>query len=543
MAVGDLVVNLVTRTDRFSRGLNVARGQMSRFVSAVGSGISVLAKLGTVGAAAIGGISLKAVQLAADAEQTAIAFEVMTGRASIAAKLIQDLRTMGAKTPFEFGDLSDAGRTLMAFGRDSNDVMKDLAMLSDVASGNAQKLRSLALVYGQVAANARLTGGDLLQFVNTGFNPLQEIAQKTGETMAELRDRMSRGKIGFEEIREAFVSATSAGGRFFEMNEKQSKTLAGRWSTLKDEVTEAMIGIGKSIMDNLDLKEAIKQITTMANAFKNDLLPALGRALEQLPKLAKIMNEGFLGKEAGDQLEKIAFTIAAITQGIGPEEAGQMFAKIKKAEKEAPFTNQAQAIIDETQQALDEQQKFLKQRPIIDSLEQKGSQFMADQMFDGGFDRRTAAERFVQQFEETAKRTGKEIPEFIKEWLEEFKARQFATADKADQDRTAHLERQGGKFLAGLIRQGMEGVRSGVMSLGPVAKQEERFRNEVGVMEEGSAEAFETLLANVGPEQDKQLDVAKKSEQHLKKATQKLNEIAQALKKDPGTLVKVMGLD
>ena len=84
-------------------------------------------------------------------------------------------------------------------------------MLGAVALGNKEKLSSLALVFGQVSSAGRLTGQDLLQFINVGFNPLNYIAKRTGESMEELRDRMSRGAIGVEEVEQAFIDATSNG--------------------------------------------------------------------------------------------------------------------------------------------------------------------------------------------------------------------------------------------------------------------------------------------------------------------------------------------
>lgn len=52
-------------------------------------------------------------------------------------------------------------------------------------------------------------GQDLLQMINAGFNPLESIAAKTGETMAEVKDRMSDGRVSVEEVEQAMKDATS----------------------------------------------------------------------------------------------------------------------------------------------------------------------------------------------------------------------------------------------------------------------------------------------------------------------------------------------
>ena len=489
MSLGDLVVNLVTRTDRFNRGLNGARRSLDQFTRFAGAASKAIAGLGAVGAAALGGIAVASVKMAADMEQTAIAFEVMTGSAETASTLLTKLRKMGAATPFEFGDLADAGKTLLAFGRSTKDVEKDLSMLSDVAAGDAQRLASLSLVFGQIAANARLTGGDLLQLINTGFNPLQEIAKKTGESMAELRDRMSKGKIGFEEVREAFESATSAGGRFHKMNERMSKTLLGKWSTFKDELKESMMELGAVIIENLDLKGATDSLSGMVGVFKQDLLPVI----TDLIKMAPTLTEAFvkIGGAAADvagfvadmvaELEHTAFLASAIAHGMTPKEAAEAF------QKEQGLTTG----------------RFGIGGGIVGMMQQAAP--------------KVAEHKAAKEAERVA----------------EMEA-------KANTDRMAHLERQGGKFLAGLIRQGMEGVQAGMLSLGPIAKQEGRFKNEVGSLEENSAEAFEVLRANTGPEQNQ---IPKQQLAESKKHSKLLAELKSEVMKKAKNSIQVQGFD
>lgn len=213
--------------------------------------------------------------LAAAAQQTQVSFEVMTGSVETAQKLVADLRTMGAATPFEFADLSQATTVLLSFGRTSQDVLNDLDMLSNVASGNKDKLAGLSVVYGQVASAGKLMGGDVLQMINQGFNPLNEIAKRTGESMSELRSRMSKGNVTFEEVRQAFADATSEGGQFYGMNDRQSKTLSGLWSTMQDEISSALLMIGEELASTFNLSEIISSVTTFVSVLKSEYLPVI----------------------------------------------------------------------------------------------------------------------------------------------------------------------------------------------------------------------------------------------------------------------------
>lgn len=92
--------------------------------------------------------------------------------------------------------------------------------------GNADRFQHLALAFAQVSAAGKLTGQDLLQMVNAGFNPLQEISKKTGKSISELKDDMADGAISVKMVEDAMKGATSEGGRFFGGMEKASKTFS-----------------------------------------------------------------------------------------------------------------------------------------------------------------------------------------------------------------------------------------------------------------------------------------------------------------------------
>lgn len=244
---------------------NIGRGVGSAALSIGKLGISAVGMGAALAKAAAAAAVFKGVRMAADLEQIAISFEVMTQSAERGQKLLQEIRTMGAETPFEFQDLAEAGKVLLNFGIAADDVVPTLKMLGDISGGNSQKLGQLSLVFGQIASTGRLMGQDLLQLINSGFNPLQVISQKTGESMAALKKRMEDGAISFEEVSGAFQSATSEGGMFFGMMERQSKTFNGLLSTLSDNVNVLLTNLGQPILEGLIpyLEKAIELSQTM----------------------------------------------------------------------------------------------------------------------------------------------------------------------------------------------------------------------------------------------------------------------------------------
>ncbi len=191
--------------------------------SAAGAGMAAVAKMG--------------IEYNAQMQSYQTAFATMLGDAEKAAKLTDSLKTLAAKTPLAMTDLADASKTLLAFGSSAEQLPDQLKRLGDVAQGDAQALGTMATAFGRVQSNGYASLEEINMMIDQGFNPLQIIADKTGESMAEVRDRVSDGSVSFEELNEALQTATNSGGQFYNAMENQSKTFEGQMSTLKDNVS------------------------------------------------------------------------------------------------------------------------------------------------------------------------------------------------------------------------------------------------------------------------------------------------------------------
>lgn len=240
MVIEELFTRLGFQVD--PKGIDKAKDTLSGFKKwvgglAIGAGLVTLAKTGLDAAMSMEGLNAQ--------------FTVMTGSAERAREVIKDISDFAAKTPFSKMGLADAGKTLMAFGMEAEKVVPTLKMLGDVAGADQNRLNSLALVFGQIQSTGRLTGGDLLQLINQGFNPLNEISKKTGISVAQLKDAMSQGAISADMVTMAFKAATSEGGLFFGNLEAQSQTLQGRISTLKDNFVTALQNMAEAFLPML----------------------------------------------------------------------------------------------------------------------------------------------------------------------------------------------------------------------------------------------------------------------------------------------------
>lgn len=242
-----------------SVGVSALKGIGAAFVSmtaAAGAGIAAVAKMG--------------VEYNAQMQSYQTAFETMLGDAEKAQKLTDNLKTLAAKTPLAMTDLADASQILLAFGSSAGELPDQLKRLGDVAQGNAQKLGTMATAFGRIQSNGYASLEEINMMIDQGFNPLNIIAEQTGETMAEVRQRVSDGKVSFEELSEALRIATDEGGQFFNAMENQSKTFDGQMSTLQDNISALAgtltEGLFASLAENTlpQLNEWVDELLTAA---------------------------------------------------------------------------------------------------------------------------------------------------------------------------------------------------------------------------------------------------------------------------------------
>lgn len=206
-------------------------------------GIDFLMNPYTLASAGISAIS----SIGAQAEQTSVAFKTLVGNETAASKMLNQIYSFAAKTPFEPLDLENNAKMMLGFGVSAQKVVPYLQQLGDIAMGDKEKLSGLSLVFGQVASAGKMQGQDLMQFINAGFNPLKELQKMTGKTYAELQDMMSKGQIGFDAVAAAIAHATSEGGAFNGMSDKLSQTVSGKFSTMIGNIRQSAIGMFDSI--------------------------------------------------------------------------------------------------------------------------------------------------------------------------------------------------------------------------------------------------------------------------------------------------------
>ena len=205
-------------------------------------------------------------------------FVSLTQSTAKGQELTSWMKDFAAKTPFMVQGLASATQTMLGFGLSTDEAKKYITALGDISMGNQEKLSSLALAFSQMSSAGKLMGQDLMQMINAGFNPLTEIARKTGKTVGELKENL--GAIPIEEVKEAFISATQAGGLFNGMLEKQADGLAGVQAKLRGAITDAFNKIGEEneglIKDAVKGVEELLKVVTKLTPLITDAVVAFG---------------------------------------------------------------------------------------------------------------------------------------------------------------------------------------------------------------------------------------------------------------------------
>jgi len=268
-------------------------------------------------AAAIGGLAVQGIKYNIQMENYVANFTTMLGSEEAAVSKVNELKKLGASTPFEMSDLASATTTLLAFGIQAEDSTSILTMLGDVSLGNSQKLDTLSTAYGNATSQGKLTGETCQQMIEAGFNPLKIIAEQTGESMSTLTDRMSDGGISADELTGAFKIATSEGGQFYKGMETASKTTDGMISTLKDNANSLLGEVLEPISNEIKTKwlpDTIKSVDKFSKAFdENGMEGLIDEVKKVYPALSPIIDLVELASENGQTLiSVIAGLVAAI---------------------------------------------------------------------------------------------------------------------------------------------------------------------------------------------------------------------------------------
>ena len=291
ISAAKMVVEITTDISKMTKGMKDADDKLAKFSKgATIAGVGLTAAITVPAIAAAKGM----LNVAMGMEQAEIAFSTMLGSGEKANAFLQDLQDFASSTPFEFTELQDASRRMLAFGFSAESVLPMLTDIGDAVSGlglGSAGVNRVTLALGQMQAKAKVSGQEMMQLTEAGIPAWRYLSEAMGLTTAEVMKLSERGLIPAEQAIQMIL--TGMREDFGGMMAKQAETAAGQLSNLKDEVTFLAADLGEELLpvfkDFVDVaKDAVTAFSGLSPETKKSILVIGGIAAVSGPALTAL---------------------------------------------------------------------------------------------------------------------------------------------------------------------------------------------------------------------------------------------------------------
>lgn len=258
-------------------------------------------------------------------------------------QIFSQIKQFALKSPISILDLTKYTKQLAAYKIGYDELFDTTKRLADISVGLGVDFQRLTLLYGQVRATGYLRASEVRQATEAGIPLVEELAAKltkaNGElvTAADVMDMISKRAISFDMVKDVFTDMTSAGGAFYQMQEKQGNTLYGLWAKLGDAASVMYEQIGNTGIVNEGMKEAIQMLTELMRNWEAVGLTASTSILPAVAAMAawKMATKALAKSVATATSERIAAEAKLATAMKGTDVAAQNAARSSLAKAKA----------------------------------------------------------------------------------------------------------------------------------------------------------------------------------------------------------------
>jgi len=272
-----LVIDVKGNATARMKGLDKATKDTTKSASTLGSTFKLIGA--AAAAAGIGAVASSILKAGVAMQQTEVAFGTMLGSMEKGKAVIKDLNQFANVTPFNNSEVIKSGRILLTAGIQADKLTDSLKAVGDVAAGTNQPLNEMAAIYAKALNKGKLQAEELNQLSERGVPILKTLANHYGTTTAEILKMGSQGKLTGVDLKRSFAQMTDDGGMFFNMMDKQSKTVGGRWSTLMGTLELLAIKIGTALLPVMEKVVTVLQNTVKWISENLDLIKSISIAL------------------------------------------------------------------------------------------------------------------------------------------------------------------------------------------------------------------------------------------------------------------------
>lgn len=241
-----LMVEIGADISQLNSGLGQSQTALGKFAkSTMGAGSALTALITVPSLAAAGAV----VNVGMAFEQTQVAFRKMLGSGEKAKKFLDELKSFAAATPFEFPELQEASKRMLAYGFAAEDILPMLRDIGDASAGlgaGTDGVNRITLALGQMQGKSKVSAQEMMQLTEVGIPAWKYLADSMGLSTQEVMKMSEQGLIPAGRAIEAILDGMRQ--NFGGMMEEQAKTAGGAWSNLKGDLYELAIDMGTVLM-------------------------------------------------------------------------------------------------------------------------------------------------------------------------------------------------------------------------------------------------------------------------------------------------------
>lgn len=212
------------------------------------------------------------VRITGEFEKQQVALRAILQDSAGADTLFGRIKQLALVSPFSILDLTKYAKQLSAFSVPTDKLYDTTKMLADMSAGLGVDMGRIILAYGQIRSASFLRGQELRQLTEAGIPILDELTKQFEElegravSIGEVFNKVSARQVPFEMVEKAFKNMTGEGGKFYQMQEVLSETLAGKISNLRDSYQIMLSSMGNA--QSGVLKGAVNLLMKMMNNYE-----------------------------------------------------------------------------------------------------------------------------------------------------------------------------------------------------------------------------------------------------------------------------------
>lgn len=205
-------------------------------------------------------------------------------------------------------------------------MTKYLTAIADAAAVAGTDMDEMGAIFNKVATNGKISAEEINQLSDRGIPAVQLLAKATGKSMEEVREAISNGEIGVEELQEAIEIGMPEAAKAI-----GSSTISGAFSNFN----AAIARVGENLIGSADkgntfagrllpllnaINGAMGLVETKASELGAKLAESVGPPMDKLTDLIQRFAEGEVKIDAAKA--KIAALGSVASVALGPAMVG-----------------------------------------------------------------------------------------------------------------------------------------------------------------------------------------------------------------------------